>query len=134
MNIFISHNGKTERYSLEDLVNYARMVVWIGAPGEGVYNTITIEGIDTFQCSITLRKDSGEWELCNGQVRTECPRGLMSNRAKACSLCMGRCVNPRTANPVYSFRNPQMSTLLNGVVVGSSPIILKNDDIISFLG
>lgn len=65
-------------------------------------------------------------------MRTECPRGLKSDRAKACSMCMGRCVNPRTANPVYSYRKPKGGTLLNGVPLGDSPVVVKDGDTISF--
>lgn len=132
MNIHITNNGKTESLVLESLITPVRQVIWVGKHSETVYNTIHVEGIETFQCSITFDKEANTWLLTHGQVRTECPRGLMSNRAKACSMCMGRCVNPRPANPTYSLRMPTEETLLNGEAVPAEGALLTEGDTISF--
>lgn len=132
MNIYITHNGKTDNYALESLITPVRQVIWVGKHDEAVYNTVHVEGVDTFQCSISFDKEVGTWLLTNGQVRTECPRGLMSSRAKACSMCMGRCVNLRPANPTYSLRLPEVETLLNGESVPAEGALLAEGDTISF--
>lgn len=132
MNIYITHNGKSESYALESLITPVRQVIWVGKSNEAIYNTVHVEGVDTFQCAITFDKGTGTWKLTHGQVRTECPRGLMSNRAKACSMCMGRCVNLRPANPTYSHRVPKIKTMLNGELVPEDGIVMNENDVISF--
>lgn len=132
MEIRIVSNNKTEWFSLEKYITPVRMVVWVGARSEEVYNTICVEGVDTYQCSITFDKATGAWMLSHGQVRTECPKGLKSDRAKACSLCRGCCVNVSTANPTYSLHTPKMKTLLNGKALGKEPIALSQSDCVSF--
>lgn len=132
MNIYITNNDKTEGYALESLITPVRQVIWVGKQDETVYNTIHVEGVDTFQCSITYDRETEKWHLTNGQVRTECPRGLMSNRAKACSMCMERCVNLRPANPTYSLRLPKIKTMLNEEIVADAGCALNENDTISF--
>lgn len=132
MNIYITNNGKTENYALESLITPVRQEIWVGKLDDAVYNTVHVEGVETYQCSITFEQETGTWRLINGQVRTECPRGLMSNRAKACSMCMGRCVNLRPANPTYSLRTPKVKTMLNGGLVTGVGCTLNENDVISF--
>lgn len=131
MKITISNNGGSETITLEDNITPQRPVIWIGAHDDAVYNTIIIEGADTFQCSISFDKETAKWKAHNGQVRTECPRGLKSDRSKACSLCRGCCVNIRTANPTYSLRTPQNPTFLNGKPLPKEGVILNDNDIIT---
>lgn len=131
MKITINYNGSSETYTLEDHITPQRSVIWIGGHDDAVYNTITIEGADTFQCSISFDKETAKWIASNGQVRTECPRGLKSDRSKACSVCRGCCVNIRIANPIYSLRTPQHPTLVNGKSLPNEGIILNESDIIT---
>lgn len=131
MKITINNNGCSKTITLKDNITPQRPVIWIGAHDDAVYNTIIIDGSDTFQCSISFDKETAKWKVQNGQVRTECPRGLKSDRAKACSLCRGCCVNIRTANPTYSLRIPQNPTLLNGQPLPVEGVILNENDIIT---
>lgn len=131
MKIAISHNGYSETFTLENHITPQRSVIWIGGHDDAVYNTITIEGADTFQCSISFDKETAKWKAFNGQIRTECPRGLKSDRSKACSLCRGCCVNIHPANPAYSLRTPQKETLVNGKPLSKEGVILSDNDIIT---
>lgn len=133
MNVTISYNGCSETITLENHITPQRSVIWIGGHDDAVYNTIIIEGADTFQCSISFDKETSNWIVSNGQVRTECPRGLKSDRSKACSLCRGCCVNIRTANPTYSLRIPQNTTLVNGEPLPKDGVVLNDNDIISII-
>lgn len=132
MEIKISINGRVENITLESHITPSRQVIWIGAPDERVYNTITLEGIDTYQCSIAFDHLTSTWTLTHGQTRTECPRGLLSDRSRACSMCRGCCVSVHTARPTYSLRTPRLTTILNGAPLGTSAIILTGGDTISF--
>lgn len=132
MTVNIIHNGNTLPVELERLVTYARQVVWVGAPSDEVYNTITLPGVDTFQCSIAYDKTAGMWLLTDGQVRTHCSRGLKSDRSRACSMCKGCCGYIRTANPHYSLRQPSLPTLLNGHPLSEEGSLLTEGDTITF--
>ncbi len=132
MNINIVTQSGTLPVALEQHINYARQVIWIGAKSEEVYNTITLEGVDLFQCSIAYDKETDTWSLTHGQYRTHCTRGLKSDRSRACSLCRGCCACLRTANPDYSLRIPSQATLLNGVAVNGEAVVLKEGDVIGF--
>ncbi len=131
MQITIADNTKTTTITLEEHITPVRQVIWIGAKDDAVYNTIIIDTPDTYQCSITFDSATGVWTLRNGQVRTECPRGLKSNRMRACSVCPGCCINLHTANPTYSLRTPKRHTLINGAPIPADGIQLHDHDTIS---
>lgn len=120
-----------KEYDLEPLVTAVRQTIWIGVATSGIYNTITLNVGDTYQCTITHDKATGDWILTNGQVRTECPRGLKSSRAKACSACIGCCINRPIAQPTYSQRTPSSPTLLNGHPIPTEGVPLHEGDAIS---
>lgn len=132
MNIKIIHNDTELSINPEQHITYARQVIWVGVRSTEVYNTISIEGLDTFQCTIAYNKSDNTWRLTRGQVRTHCARGLKSDRSRACSLCRGCCGYIHTANPDYSLRVPAMSTLLNGTPVPEEGMTLKDGDTIHF--
>ena len=132
MKIYIIDSfGNTQEVDLEKHITYYRRTIWIGGNEKDIYNTITIQGFDTFQCSITLDSALGKWLIRDWQIRTECPKGLLSDRAKACSMCMGRCVNLSPANPNYSLRLPEFPTLVNNNPIPPNGIILNDKDVIS---
>ncbi|MCF0198655.1 MAG: hypothetical protein HUK02_04935 [Bacteroidaceae bacterium] len=109
--------GAVRSLELESLITATRQVVWIGCEHEDAYNTVTATGYDPFQCSVVHDAQADTWTLVHGQLRTDCPKGLLSDRAKACSMCPGCCINPHPASPSYSHRHPKQSTLLNGTPV-----------------
>lgn len=131
MEINIQHKDGTLRIIPEQHISHARQVIWIGKNTDEVYNTITLEGCDTFQCSITYNKANDTWLLTDGQLRTLCPRGLKSNRSRACSMCRGCCGYIHTANPDYALRHPSFPTLLNGNTIPPDGVILKDGDTIN---
>lgn len=120
-------------YNLLTLVNYARKVVWIGGRNQHVNNTIALDPskADTFQSSIEWVEGKG-WLIHQGQLRTECPKGIRSDRQHACSMCMGCCVNGTPGRPTYSWRLPSRLTLLNGMPIPSEGSILQEGDSITF--
>lgn len=89
MNITLTTPNHTYTFALEV------KVITIGRKCEEVWNAVAIdcESISEFQCQIQYADD--KWIISNGQIRTECPKGLRSNRLIPCSFCMGRCVNLR---------------------------------------
>ncbi len=97
----------------QTLLSARRTIITIGRTTDETYNVIAIDDpeADTFQCQ--LKQSADGWTIQNGQWRTECPKGIRSQLQHACSMCMGRCVNPRPANPKYSWRMPQKPTLVN---------------------
>ena len=115
---------------LEGFLSRTRTIVTLGRKSDEVYNVIALEddGVDVFQCQFVRSGDG--WRVQNGQWRTECPKGIRSRLQHACSMCMGRCVNPRPAHPVYSWRVPPCPTLLNGVAIGHEGAELHDGDIL----
>lgn len=111
MNIVINN----KEYNLETIYTYQRKLISIGRKCDEVCNAIEIDddAFDIFQCQIS-KNGNDEWQIHNGQYRTECPKGLKSARDKACSMCMSVCVSISIANPTYSWRIPERATLLNG--------------------
>lgn len=120
-----------KEYELEPLVTAVRQTIWIGVATQGIYNTVTLTSGDTYQCTITHDRANDCWILTDGQVRTECPRGLKSSRSKACSACIGCCINSPIAQPTYSLRMPSSPTLLNGQPIPSEGVTLNEGDVIS---
>lgn len=114
----------------QTLLSPRRTLISIGRQSADAYNVITIDdaSVDLFQCQLKLSTDG--WLLQNGQWRTECPKGILSRLQHACSMCMGRCVNSRPANPTYSWRMPATPTLLNGQPLPDEGTVLTNGDII----
>ena len=106
----------------------ARTIISIGRATDSVYNVIPIEddSAEIFQCQLTKSADG--WLLHNGQWRTECPKGITSRLQHACTICMGRCVNPSPGRPKYSWRKPSLPTLLNDEEIPDGGVILKYDD------
>ncbi|MBQ9362904.1 MAG: hypothetical protein IJT97_05705 [Bacteroidaceae bacterium] len=115
---------------LEGYLSLTRTIVTLGRKSDEVYNVIALEddGVDVFQCQFVRSSDG--WKVQNGQWRTECPKGIRSRLQHACSMCMGRCVNPQPAHPTYSWRDPQYPTLLNGVAIGHEGAELHDGDIL----
>lgn len=107
-------------------------IVNIGKKSNKVWNTIAIEdeSIDDFQCS--LIGVAGFLKLKNGQNRSECPRGLMSDKTVPCSSCMGRCVGVHPGKAKFFQRDPELPTLLNGKPVSQWGEEIKVGDVISF--
>lgn len=126
MNLTI--NGNT--ISLDTLLSKYRTIISLGRQTSEAYNVVAIdeESVDVFQCQI---KRSGDgWLVQNGQWRTECPKGIRSQLQHACSMCMGRCVNTRPANPTYSWRIPARPTLLCGNPIPSEGSMLHAGDVL----
>ena len=121
-------NGNT--ISLDTLLSKYRTIISLGRQTTEAYNVVAIdeESVDVFQCQF---KRSGDgWLVQNGQWRTECPKGIRSQLQHACSMCMGRCVNTRPANPTYSWRMPAHPTLLCGKPIPSEGSILYAGDVL----
>ncbi len=112
----------------QTLLSPRRTLISIGRQSADAYNVITIDdaSVDLFQCQLKLSTDG--WLLQNGQWRTECPKGILSRLQHACSMCMGRCVNSRPANPTYSWRMPATPTLLNGQPLPAEGALLNDGD------
>ena len=129
MKTYIEIEGK--QVDLESHLSKARTIVTLGKNSEEAYNVIALENdsIDLFQCQFT-RTSAGNWKVQNGQWRTECPKGIRSRLQHACNLCMGRCVNSRSAHPTYSWRAPKNSTRLNGMELTHEGMELKDGDVI----
>ena len=121
-------------FELEGCIAPFRKEIWIGGKDDKVYNTITIEGFDTFQCSILYNAEEKTWTIQEGQTRTECPKGLLSERSRACLMCRGCCVNPNTASPRYTLRIPKTPTLVNGKTIPLKGIRLVGEETISLWG
>ena len=114
----------------QTLLSTRRTLISVGRQSADAYNVITIDdaSVDLFQCQ--LKQTADGWLLQNGQWRTECPKGIISRLQHACSMCMGRCVNSRPANPTYSWRIPANPTLLNSQPLPDEGTVLTNGDII----
>jgi len=107
-------NGQVLSYDLTKLAEQHQGIINIGRYCREVWNAIAIddESVDPFQCNVIVAGDS--CRLSHGQERTECPKGLMSNKLIPCNGCMGRCVNLHAGRPKYYQRNPESPTLVNG--------------------
>jgi len=128
MNLTI--NGR--QVNLPSLLTPGRTIITLGREAEDAYNVIALDdaALDLFQCQFTRTTDG--WQVHNGQWRTECPKGIRSRLQHACNMCMGRCVNSRPARPTYSWRTPQVPTLLNGTALaGDAGTSLKPGDVIT---
>lgn len=108
-------------------------IVNIGRKCKEVWNTIAIEddSIDPFQCNL-IGAVGGSWRLTHGQHRTECPKGLLSNKTIPCSSCMGRCVGIHPGKARYYQRTPEVQTMLNGKPLGKWGEVINPGDTISF--
>ena len=117
-------------YVLEDFLSRARTIVTIGRMTDEAHNVIAVDDVamDVFQCQLTKGDDG--WRLRLGQWRTECPKGIRSDRQHACSMCRGCCVNVRTANPTYSWRIPSVPMTVNGEPLTNEGVILHDGDIL----
>jgi len=101
----------------------------IGKKTDEVWNAVAIESeeVDTFQCHI-VSCAGGPWRLNNGQNRTQCPKGLKSDRLMPCNGCEGPCVGGR---PKFANRLPAKPTLINGNPVSEWGTTLNMNDIIT---
>jgi len=122
---------RPRRYRLTDSLTLGRTLVTLGKKCDEVYNCVDIdsEGIDPFQCQFT-KDNEGNWTIQHGQIRTECPRGLISFRQIACNTCPGRCVNIRPGRPHYFWRYPEQKTFLNDIPLDDQKHLLNPGDII----
>jgi len=122
-----------ENYTVEvdTLPSAPSGVITIGQRCKQVWNAIAIddETVDPFQCHL-LGVVGGKWTLNNGQVRTECPKGLISSKTVPCNGCTGRCVNIHPGRPKYPQRLPETATLINGEAVGKWGSELKEGDVV----
>ena len=120
----------SREYVLDSFLSRARTIITIGRMTDEAHNVIAVddEQMDVFQCQVT-KGDEG-WLLRLGQWRTECPKGIRSDRQHACSMCRGCCVNVRTANPTYSWRMPSVPMTVNDVPLTNEGVILKDGDIL----
>lgn len=119
-----------QRMALEDFLSRTRTIVTLGRASDEAYNVVALqdEAADLFQCQFVRVGEA--WRVQNGQWRTECPKGIRSRLQHACSLCMGRCVNPRPAHPTYSWRVPGQPTLLNGAALTTEGATLRHGDLL----
>lgn len=133
MKLSIKTNDTNTIYNLDELATLYSGIVNIGKRCKEVWNTIAIEDetADPFQCNM-VGAVGGDWRLTHGQNRTECPKGLVSNKTIPCSSCMGRCVGLHPGKAKYYKRNPEIQTLLNGKPLSEWGNIIKIGDIISF--
>ena len=130
MKTYLIIQGK--QIDLEKYVSRARTIITLGRDSYEAYNVLALDGdedADVFQCQFVR---VGEvWKVQDGQWRTECPRGIQSRLQHACSMCMGRCVNAKTAQPTYSWRTPICPTLVNGNALTHEGRVLEDGDILS---
>jgi len=134
MQLKVSIQGQeTREYRLEDFLVYRRTFVTVGRGSEAVHNCIAIGSVevDEFQCQL-VQDSEGGWMVRRGQLRTECPRGLRSDRQVACNTCTGRCVNVRPGRPDYSWRRPEVPVFLDGVEVLDEYIPLHSGSRLTF--
>jgi len=117
--------GGVESYDVDDLAERYK-VISIGRRSTEVWNTIAIEdeGVDEFQCHL-IGCVGGPWRLNHGQNRTDCPKGLRSDRLVPCNGCEGPCVGGR---PKFANRLPSVPTLVNDVPVGKWGTTLSEGD------
>lgn len=130
----IYKNGENVTFAdLDQLAVTYSGIVNIGRKCKEVWNTIAIEdeSIDPFQCNL-IGAVGGSWRLTHGQNRTECPKGLLSNKTIPCSSCMGRCVGVHPGKARYYQRTPEILTMLNGKPLGKWGEIINPGDTISF--
>ncbi len=122
---------KPRRYRLEEFLTMGRTLVTLGKKCDEVYNCVDIdsENIDPFQCQFA-KDDDGHWTIQHGQIRTECPRGLISARQIACTSCPGCCINIHPGRPHYFWRHPEQKTLLNDVPMNEEKHPLNPGDTI----
>lgn len=114
LRITLPHHQPTD-YELDELLTAERTIVTLGRQCDEVYNCIALDSnaLDPFACQFSKDED-GHWALRQGQLRTECPKGLRNWRQRTCSGCSGRCVNIRPGRPLYYWRHPEQKLLLNG--------------------
>lgn len=124
--------NETVEYNLDELASAYSGIINIGKQAKQVWNTIAIDddSIDSFQCNI-IGPSGGPYRLNEGQERTECPKGLMSEKLVPCNGCLGRCVNIRAGRPKYNQRIPATPTLINGESLSEFGNILKSGDVIT---
>ena len=124
-------SDKVESCDLDALSASVGNIITIGKKCKEVWNALPIDddSVDTFQCH--LLGAGGEWQLKQGQVRTECPKGLLSSKTVPCNGCMGRCVNIHPGRPKYLQRYPEVPVVYNGTQMGEyqSEFLKAGDEI-----
>jgi len=122
-------NKRIRSYRLKEFLIMGRTFVTLGRKSDEVYNCIDLDSnsLDPFQCQFA-RDEEGHWTIQQGQIRTECPRGLISARQIACTSCPGCCVNIRPGRPRYYWRYPKQETLLNDSPLDQEKHLLKPGD------
>lgn len=133
MKLVYKTGENTTMADLDQLAVTYSGIVNIGRKCKEVWNTIAIEdeSIDPFQCNL-VGAVGGSWRLTHGQNRTECPKGLLSNKTIPCSSCMGRCVGMHPGKARYYHRTPEVQTMLNGKPLGKWGVVINPGDTISF--
>jgi len=121
-----------DQFLLYDIDELARKYssIKIGRLTDDVWNTIAIDddSVDPFQCHL-IGCEGGPWRLNNGQNRTDCPKGLKSDKMIPCNSCEGPCVGGR---PKYTNRYPSEATLINGQPVSEWGTVINVGDKITF--
>jgi len=132
MTLTVTVEGKDTNYDLDALASSSSGIITIGKKCKEVWNAISIEddSVDAFQCHI-IGGAGAPMRLNNGQERTECPKGLMSNKLIPCNGCLGRCVNLHAGRPKYYQRDPETPTLINGEAIGQWGTVIKAGDVIT---
>jgi len=128
----ISTPSEVTTVDLDALADLQSGIVTMGKKCEEVWNAIAIESETTDQFQCHFMGTAGEWKIINGQERTECPKGLRSNKLIPCNGCMGRCVNIRPGRPKYPQRLPETPTLVNGAPISEWGQQLNAGDAITF--
>lgn len=120
-----------KEYELEGFLSKIRQHVTVGRKSGEAHNCITIEdeSVALFQCQ--LAKEGGEWVIENGQWRTECPKGIRHHKEVVCNACMGCCVNGTPGRPKYSWRYPDVPTMINGAPLPEGTTVLHAGDVIT---
>lgn len=128
-------NGQVTIFDLDALSDRYSGVLPIGQKCKHVWNAIALdaESVDPFQCHI-IGTAGGPFRLHNGQQRTECPKGLISDKLIPCNGCTGRCVNVSPGKPKYPLRTPATQTLINGQPVSQFGTYLKKGDVLTVGG
>ncbi len=133
MKLEIQINGQSTSYDIDNMIEGSSGVITIGQQCKNVWNAIAIddEATDPFQCYL-IGATGGPWKLKPGQIRTECPKGLISHKQIPCNGCTGRCVNIHPGRPKYYQRNPETQTVINGSPVSEYGVEINPGDIITF--
>lgn len=126
MKLEIYSTNSQQTCDIDALAEQYSGAINLGRRCEDVWNAIALydETTDPFQCHL-IGCVGGPWRLHHGQNRTNCPKGLKSDKLIPCNSCEGPC---RNGKPKYPNRMPQMPTLINGKPVSDWGTYLNAGD------